>query len=172
MWREFVVFVLFGVLAVATLPLARVRFVLLALMHRGLHVAVVGLVVCCAFFFVAPDAAPAGLRSVLDAWSQRLIGDGPARDYVWLLTAGLLVAVSLPVLALLDFAQRLNGYSLLVRRLIRTLCEVGRSEAGTEAERPRPPVPVDDVETATTAIRSLASRPKPAKKRLADLLNP
>lgn len=173
MWLKVIEAGVFVVLALAVLPTGRVRQVVLTLLHRGLQLAVLAAVVAGAVFCLVPQSVPTSVETFVGPWQGWLAAQtGLTRpDWIWIAAVSMLLAVCVPVLAGLDFACRLGTYGSTIRRLMRVLREMNILPPGTyESETARPPVPSDDVQTASRTMTSLVSRTKPSKGKLADLL--
>lgn len=117
MWFDIAAYVVFALLAIAVLPLHKVRYAAMTLLHRGTELAVLAMLVAAAMFFNSPERAPAVLSNSLQSTADWLdAGVGVEQSgLVWLVGAVGLVAVSLPALVLFDFSRRIARPSLTVR---------------------------------------------------------
>jgi hypothetical protein len=87
---DFLLTVPFLLLAIAALPLSRLRRALLYLLHRGGHVALLGAFTTCGLFAFQPDLAPDALRDLLTFAAP----DGYP-EVAWVVKAALLFVLAL-----------------------------------------------------------------------------
>jgi hypothetical protein len=140
----------FGVLFLTCWPSARLQRVFLAFLQQGMHWTAMAVVLGSAALFFRPDWAPEPLERWADLGARGLndILPGLPRGAVWLLLAGLVVVVALPVLTFVDYARRLAGHSAMVQRLH---AEIGSTARDIEAGLPSPDP--DGPETAAANLR-------------------
>lgn len=173
----------FGVLAAVCWPSARLQRTSLGVLQRLLHLIVILAVFAAAMFFFLPDLTPGFLAQWVDMLPNSLTPalPEPRPGLVWLPVAGLVVAIALPVLAMVDFAKRLAGLTSMVQRLlseIRTMARemestLAASERATTASAPADPQRLGDVKAAVQTMSAIAGNNPPARNRkrpLADFL--
>jgi hypothetical protein len=167
--------VLFLLMMLVTLPNARVRFGVLTVMHRLLHLGVMAVIALCGTFFFWPDLVPGPVADIAELMAVTLADFVPSvRDqhegFVWLVLAAMVLAVSLPVLVHVDYSRRLTGHSALISRFRRELLASARSlerrltQPSDGAINVKPPA--GEVTAAVEALRSLADSPEPTRPRL------
>ena len=113
---------------------------------------------------------------VLAELEQVVPADKP--ELVWPLVSLLLVLLSVPVLAIIDFANRLTGHSALVRRLLGDIRDTARELAATitESEASNDPAIARRVGDLKSAVKSMnrittnEATTKPRRKKLIELL--
>jgi hypothetical protein len=149
---DFVLIALFALLAMAALPLARPRRVLLHLLYWAGNLAVLAGVALCGLFAFRPAAAPDSLRTLLGSAAP----DGYP-GVAWLAKAGLLLLVALPLLAHLQYARELAVHAAFLRTLRRgRLARHDGTGAGDPAAA-EPPIPHPaEVAAAVEAMRAAA----------------
>jgi hypothetical protein len=108
----------FALVSVLCLPFAAARKVVLEVSSWGLRLALLALLACGAYLWFRPAAVPTEVVRVVDAFPLlRDILPAPGSQAFGLAAATLVVAVLLPLLAVLDVARILGGGRL--RRLCR-----------------------------------------------------
>jgi hypothetical protein len=143
----------FALLLVLCLPFAAARKVVLEISSWGLRLALLALLAGGAFLWFRPASVPAEVVRVVDASPLlRDILPTPGSQSFGLAAATLIVAILLPLLAVLDVARILGGGRL--RRLCR-LSDATRVEPVlTSALVPAPP-PAPDAEPASPPSRPI-----------------
>lgn len=158
---------LFALLAVAALPLPRVRQATLTFAARAGQSAVLAVVAACGTLFVLPDSTPTPLAPYAD----RVVSD--VRQFLpglvdalpgaaWLIVAAAVVVVSLPVLSLVEFAARVMGQTAVVQALRKELRlaadALDRRLAGITP--PPPPDLISELVNAADAMRAVSGEPR------------
>jgi hypothetical protein len=160
----------FGLLAfliIAALPLPKVRQAILAFAARAGQAGLVAAVAACGTFFVRPDSVP----STFTPYSSKLIADvhrfipeivDALPGTPFLILAAILVALSLPVLALVEFAARIMGHTAMIkafRKEVRAAADaLDRRLAGMTA-LPSPEL-TTELEAAANALRTATGEPR------------
>lgn len=162
MWYSIVGFLAFVFVAIPILPWPGMRYRAIGLLHRVLHLGALGAVLAAGVFFFAPNSAPEAVVVSLEPVSNRLAQILPMGHpgLEWLPMAAMFVAVSLPVLALVDFAQRLSFQTALVRRLLGDIRESARSlersiSEETESQPASKPARKGEVKSVIETIDSI-----------------
>jgi len=168
-------------LAVAALPLPRVRQAILTFVARAGQAAVLATVAACGTLFVHPDAAPPALAPYLDrlATEVRQLLPDPASTWPgvpWLVVAAVVVSLALPVLSLLEFAARVMGQTAMIQALRKELRHAAdaldRRLTGLGVAPPAEST--SEVAAAADAMRAVAGEPRKdrptAPKLVRDLL--
>jgi hypothetical protein len=151
---------LIGSLAVAVLPVPRVRRWLLTAAARLGQAVVLAALGACGTFFVQPQAAPAWLADVARPLVEGTLGLtlDTSTSLPWLLLAVLAVGVSLPVLLAVELAVSLADQAALVQSLRREIRQaaawVDQRLAALGVTGPSYPAVASEGAAAAEAIRS------------------
>ena len=126
MWLTVSGFLVLLVLAVAVLPVPRVRRWLLTSVARLGQTALLAFLGACGTFLVQPDAAPGWLVSTLAPLLEGIRGALPTSGLLpaglpWLLLAVSAVLIALPILIVLELAVSLSRQDSLVLTLQKDL---------------------------------------------------
>jgi len=175
---------LFLLMAVAALPLPKVRQAVLTFAARAGLSGVLAAVAACGTLFVKPNAVP----ELAQPYAQhvtfeiaRLLPEPAAAlpGIPWLVLAAVIVALSLPVLSLVEFAARVMGQTAVVQALRKELRAVARGIDQRLATLPDgQPALTSELAAAAEAMRTVSGDPKPAgnhphrPKLVLDLLQP
>jgi hypothetical protein len=150
---------LYALLAAPIFPWPRARSITLGVVHRLMHVAALTALAACIVFFFVPEWAPAWLLSPLSPFITATERFGPAGrpGFAWLPIGALVMAISVPVLAIVDFALRLSSFAAMVKRLLGDIRQAARELAEAIASEPRirDPMTAERIEAIKGAVRSI-----------------
>jgi hypothetical protein len=166
-------------LATAVLPLRRARRLLLTALARLSQAIMLACLGACGTFFVQPEAAPAWAQSLLApvlegtrAYLPSAFADVPGA--AWLALAVLGVAVSLPVLMLVELAaglaKQLAQVQVLRKDVRRAAAWVDRRLTLLGAPGPAFPALPDEAAAATAALRAAGHPDKQGSSARAPLV--
>src|SRR5262245_54297840 len=146
MWYEpvlpyvpFLALVGLALLAILCLPFSGTRKLILEVYGLALRLALLALVAGATVLWFRPDLLPAECEKVLNAFPQaRDILPAPRPQVFGAAVAGLLAAVLLPLLAVVDVTRKLAGWRL---RRLRVLTREARVETVSTPAGPSPAAP-------------------------------
>jgi hypothetical protein len=181
MWITLLGLVLFVLLALPVFPVPRVRYIALGVLHRLTQLLVLTAVAACAVFFLFPNLVSAWLSAILQpvlARLEQIIPEGRP-EWIWLPIAAMIVAVSVPVLSMMDFARRLTSLTSLVRRLLGDIRDTAREMAasvvnGEAGHKTAVGGRAGDLKAAVESMERLLkeeSHALPQRRRLIDLVS-
>lgn len=151
-----------GLLAVAVVPLERVRRIALTTLHFVLHGGAFAALLACGGFALRPELVPSNLRPYSAGWNAELRELIPrlAPGAEWIALGMALIVVTIPLLELVSFARQIVGYRSAFQRWVNELGRMGNDLREVAADPQATPQQKERVRDAAEAIVDMAQQPR------------